>query len=411
MRLNNAMRITLEDIREAAAVIAGGVEETPFLYSRVLSRLSGAEVFLKFENLQYTGSFKDRGALNCLLGLGEEERRRGVAAVSAGNHAQAVAYHAQRLGIPAVIVMPRYTPNIKVEHTRFFGAEVRLEGEGLEESVRVAVHLARERGLFLVHPYDDRRVIAGQGTVALEMLAVHGELDVLIIPVGGGGLIAGSAVAAKAVRPAIEIYGVQTDRYPAMAEALAGREPKCGTFSIAEGIAVKKPGSLTLPIVRQLVEEILVVTEQGIEKAVLSLLEVEKTVVEGAGAAPLAALFANAGRFKGRRVGLLLSGGNIDMPVLSSIIQRGLVCSERLVRLVVDLRDVPGSLAEVTRLIASVDGNIVQIDHQRTFSLLPVQLTEVEFTLQTRGAAHAKEIISVLRQADFKVRIVKNLIS
>ncbi|MEJ2690986.1 MAG: threonine ammonia-lyase, partial [Deltaproteobacteria bacterium] len=384
-------------------------EETPFLYSRVLSRVSGAEVFLKFENLQFTGSFKDRGALNCLLGLSKEERSRGVVAASAGNHAQAVAYHAQRLGVPAVIVMPRYTPNIKVEHTRSFGADVRLEGEGLEESVEVAVQLAREQGLFLVHPYDDRRVIAGQGTVVLEMLSARDDLDVFIIPVGGGGLIAGNAVAAKAMRPAIEIYGVQTERYPAMVEALAGREPKCGSFSIAEGIAVKKPGILTLPIIRQLVEEILVVSEQDIEKAVLLLLEVEKTVVEGAGAAPLAALLANPERFKGRRVGLILSGGNIDMPVLSSIIQRGLVRSERLVRLVIDLRDVPGSLAEVTKLIASADGNIVQIDHQRTFSLLPVQLTEVEFTLQTRGADHASQILSMLRQAGFKVRIVKNL--
>jgi len=400
------MQITLKEIRSAAEAIAGGVEQTPCLFSRMLSSISGAEVFLKFENLQFTGSFKDRGALNCLLGLTDEARRKGVVAASAGNHAQAVAYHAQRLGIPAVIFMPQHTPNNKVEHTRFFGAEVLLQGKDLEESVQLAKALARERGLFLVHPYDDPMVIAGQGTIALEMLAARGDLDALVVPVGGGGLIAGNALAAKSVRPAIEIYGVQTERYPSMVDALAGRPAKCGTFTIAEGIAVKKPGKLTLPVIRRHVDELLVVSEEDIEKAVLLLLEVEKNVVEGAGAAALAAVLANKARFKDKKTGIILSGGNIDMPVLSSIIQRGLVRSARLVRLVADLRDVPGSLAEVAKLMAEAGGNIVQIEHQRTFSSLPVQLAEVEFILQTRGVDHAAHIMETLRQAGCRVRTV-----
>jgi len=398
------MEITLQDILKAAAAITGGVVQTPCLFSRVLSRICGAEVFVKFENLQFTGSFKDRGALNCLLGLDENARRRGVAAASAGNHAQAVAYHAQRLGIPAVVVMPVHTPTFKVEHTRSFGAEVLLEGEGLEEAVRAALRLAEQRGLFLVHPYDDPLVIAGQGTVALEMLDACGELDALFVPVGGGGLLAGNAVAARARRPGIKIFGVQTELYPGMADALAGRSPRFGSFSIAEGIAVKKPGALTLPIIRQLADGILVVSEEEIEKAVLLLLEVEKTVAEGAGAASLATLMVNAGRFQGRKVGVVLSGGNIDMPVLASIIQRGLVRSQRLVRLIVEIRDIPGSLAEVTKIIAAAGGNIVRVDHHRTFSSLPVQHAEVEFTLRTRGPDHAAGIRAALAQTGFPVR-------
>jgi threonine dehydratase len=404
--LNAIMQVTLEDIHKAAGAIAEGVVETPCLSSSVLSRICGAEVILKFENLQFTGSFKDRGALNCLLGLDENERRRGIVAASAGNHAQAVAYHAQRLGIPAVIVMPLHTPSFKVEHTRSFGADVLLEGDGLEEAVQLALRLAREKGLFLVHPYDDPRVISGQGTVVLEMLATCGDLDVLFVPVGGGGLLAGSAVAARTMRPKIEIFGVQSELYPSMVDALAGRNPQFGSLSIAEGIAVKKPGTLTLPIIRQLVNEVLLVSEEEIEKAVLLLLEVEKTVVEGAGAAGLAALIANAGRFKGKKAGVVLSGGNIDMPVLSSIIQRGLVLSQRLVRLVVHLRDIPGSLAKVAGLIAEAGGNIVRVDHHRTFSSLPVQLAEVEFILQARGPDHAADIRRRISRAGFTVRDV-----
>ena len=380
--------------------------ETPCLFSQVLSRIVGAEIFLKFENLQFTGSFKDRGALNCLLGLDENERRRGVVAASAGNHAQAVAYHAQRLGIPAVIVMPLHTPTLKVEHTRSFGAEVMLEGEGLEEAVQLALRFSRERGLFLVHPYDDPRVIAGQGTIALEMMAACGDLDVLLIPVGGGGLLAGNATAAKSLLPGIEIFGVQSELYPSMIDALAGRQPRFGAPSIAEGIAVKKPGTLTLPIIRRLVNEVLPVSEEEIEKAVLLLLEVEKTVVEGAGAAGLAAVIAHVGRFKGKKTGIVLSGGNIDMPVLSSIIQRGLVRSQRLVRLLAHLRDIPGSLADVTKIIAAAGGNIVRVDHHRTFSSLPVQHAEVEFTMRTRGPDHAAGIRADLAQGGFPVRNV-----
>jgi threonine dehydratase len=402
---NEPESVSPQQIREAAELLRGEIVETPCVPSRTISEITGATVVLKFENLQFTASFKERGALVKLLSLGPDERAAGVVAASAGNHALAVAYHAQKLGIGAAIVMPRFTPNVKVEHTRAFGAEVILHGESLEEAGELARTLAQERGREFVHPYDDPKIIAGQGTIALEMLAADPDLQVLVVPVGGGGLISGNAVAAKAIKPAIEVVGVETSRFPSMHAALEGAPIECGTTTIAEGIAVKEPGRLTLPLVRKLVEEIVLVEEGTIEEAVLLLLEVEKTVVEGAGAAGLAALLENPERFAGRRVGIILSGGNIDLMTLSSIIQRGLVRSGRLVRLHVEIRDVPGSLAEVTARIGEANANIIEVRHLRTFTTVPLRAAEVEFVLQTRGRDHVEAIVQTLAQAGYEVRL------
>ncbi|MBI2504169.1 MAG: threonine ammonia-lyase [Candidatus Latescibacteria bacterium] len=398
--------VTLEDIRRAAAALEGQVVVTPCAPSQTLSEITGAQVVLKFENLQFTASFKERGALNRLNSLSRlspAQRQRGVIAMSAGNHAQAVAYHAQRLGIPAVIVMPRFTPHVKVERTRHFNAEVILQGENFDEASQCARQLAGERELLLVHPYDDEEVMAGQGTLALEMLAVHPDLEVLVVPVGGGGLIAGVATAAKGVKPSIEVVGVQASRFPAMLQMLQGRPVECGQYSLAEGIAVKHPGRLTLEVARQRVDEILLVDEEDIERAVLLLLEVEKTVVEGAGAAGLAALVRHPARFSDKKVGLVLSGGNIDLLPLSSIIQRGLVRTGRLVRLRAEVRDVPGALAQLTQLLAGADANIVEVNHRRAFTSLPLQSAEVEFVLQTRGQDHLEHIVEELGRAGHRV--------
>ncbi len=396
------MALTLADIRAAALAIRDTTIDTPCVRSRTLSEITGVDLVLKLENLQFTGSFKDRGALVKLLALSEEERRRGVVAMSAGNHAQAVAYHARRLGIPALIVMPRYTPDIKTEHTRAFGAEVILHGEILAEAAELARRLAAERGLTLVHPYDDPQVIAGQGTIALEMLEAWPDLEVLVIPIGGGGLIAGNAIAARAIKPDIEIIGVETRRFPSMQQALQGREPECGTATLADGIAVKIPGQLTLPVIRDLVSRIHLVDEADIEQAVLLLMEVEKLVAEGAGAVGLAAILATRDALAGRRVGLIISGGNIDLPVLSSIIQRGLVHSGRLVRIRVDIRDVPGQLARVAACLGDSGANIIELGHQRTFSPLPLQRVGVEFVLQTRGPQHLRAIMTALDKAGYR---------
>lgn len=391
------MSVTLDDIRTAATRLHGSVERTPCLHSRTLSRIAGCELYLKFENHQFTAAFKERGALNHLLSLSDEERARGVIAMSAGNHAQAVAYHAARLGIRATIVMPRHTPNLKVSNTRALGAEVHLEGEGVAEAGDYAQRLAEERDLVFVHPYDDERIIAGQGTIALEMLQDTPDLDTLVIPIGGGGLIAGNAIAATELRPGIEVVGVQTLRFPAMKQALAGQQVHCGHATLAEGIAVKQPGRLTLPIVRDRVSDIVLVDEPEIERAILLLLEIEKTVVEGAGAAGLAAVLADPERYRGRKVGLILCGGNIDMLALSSVIQRGLVRSGRIVRVRVAIPDVPGALAELTRLLAEQCANVIQIAHQRTFTDISLRATEVEATLETLGSEHTREVIEALR--------------
>ena len=401
------MTITLDDIRQAAAAIAGSIIDTPFLYSRTLSRITGAEVFLKFENHQFTASFKERGALNTLLSLEPAQRQAGVIAASAGNHAQAVAYHAQRLGIAATIVMPRFTPTVKVAHTRAYGAEVILHGDVFDEARQHAMQLADARGLTWIHPYDDARVIAGQGTLALEMLAAQPNLDVLVVPIGGGGMIAGMAIAARALKPGIALVGVQTERFPSMFHAVngTGGDVVFGTSSIADGIAVKQPGALTAPLVRDLVEDVLLVDEEHIEQAILLLLEVEKTVVEGAGGTGLAALLRYPDRFVGRRVGLVLCGGNIDPLTLAGIVERGMVRTSRLTRLTVELRDRPGALAEVTACLAATQANIVEIIHHRAFSNLPVQAVVVELELETRGPEHVREVVAALTDLGFKVDV------
>jgi threonine dehydratase len=399
------MPVFLQDVRNAALAISGAVLNTACLLSRTLSEIAGAQVYLKFENHQFTASFKERGALNKLLSLDAMQRTAGVIAVSAGNHAQGVAYHARRLKIPAVIVMPRFTPNVKVEQTRAFGAEVILHGENFDEAKIHALNVMAQRQLTLVHPYDDDRIIAGQGTIALEMLEAQPDLEVLIVPVGGGGMIAGMASTAKALNPAIEMIGVETMRFPSVFSALKGSTAQFGSNTIADGIAVKEPGKLTLEIIRKRVDDIVLVDEGDIEEAMLLLLEIEKTVVEGAGAAALAGLLRNRGRFAGKKVGVVLSGGNIDPLTLADIIERGMVRAGRLTRLQVQLRDLPGSLAKVTAALAEANANIEEVHHERAFTHLPVQSAVVDFVLQTRGHEHVKQIISVLEAAGFNTRL------
>jgi threonine dehydratase len=399
------MTITVSDVRAAALVLAGNIASTPCLHSRTLSEVSGAEVWLKFENHQFTASFKERGALNKLVSLSAAQRDAGVIAVSAGNHAQGVAYHAKRLGIPAVIVMPRFTPHVKVEQTRAHGAEVILAGDNFDDARMHAMQVMADRRLTLVHPYDDELVIAGQGTIALEMLDAAPDLEVLIVPIGGGGMISGMAVAAKAIKPGIEVIGVQTERFPSMLCAIENRTPVFGASTIADGIAVKQPGKLTLELVRRLVDGILLVDEGDIEAAILLLLEIEKTVAEGAGATGLAALIKHRSHFAGKRVGLVLCGGNIDPLTLADVIQRGMVRTGRLTRLAVTLRDLPGSLATVTAAIAEANANIEEVHHQRAFSNLPLQETEVNFVLETRNFGHVEQVIAHLKALGFDARL------
>ena len=397
--------IDIASIQTARENLRGQVLKTPFTLSRTLSDIFGAEIWLKFENLQFTASFKERGALNRMLTLSDAERAKGVIAVSAGNHAQGVAYHAQRMGVPAVIVMPRFTPTVKVANTRRFGAEVVLAGDTFDDAKAHGYELAQARGLIMIHPYDDEAVISGQGTVALEMLEDQPQLDTLVIAIGGGGLISGVATAAKALKPGIEIVGVQTERFPSMYAAVKGVSMPQGLYTIAEGIAVKSPGALTQPIVSRLVDQIELVSESDIEHAIVVLLEIEKTVVEGAGAAGLAALLraqeAGSDRFKGKRIGLVLTGGNIDPLMLGELIERGMVRAGRLARIRVDLRDLPGALAHATKLIADAQANITEVHHQRAFTSLPVRNVEVDFVLQTRGPEHILEVIDILNAAGF----------
>jgi threonine dehydratase len=398
------MTVTLKDIETAAEVIRGQVIETPFLHSRTLSQITGAEVHLKFENHQFTASFKERGAFNKLSSLTPEERRRGVIACSAGNHAQGVAYHARRLGIPATIVMPRYTPFVKIEQTRGHGAEVILEGDNFDGAKDFALKAAVERALTLVHPYNDEKIIAGQGTCGLEMMRARPDLDALIVAIGGGGLIAGISTAAKSMKPSIDVYGVEVKRFPAMYHAMKGTTPEFAASTIAEGIAVKEPGTLTLPIIRKNVKEVILVDEGDIEEAIVMLLEIEKTVVEGAGAAPLAALLRNRDRFEGKCLALVLGGGNIDPLMMGEIIQRGMVRTGRLSRIMVEIRDVPGSLAKVASCVAEQNGNIEEVRHLRAFTHLAVQNAELELVLKTRNREHVKEIVAALNNCGFNAR-------
>jgi len=406
--------VSIDAVRAAQAALAGHIAETPFLCSRTLSQMLGAEIWLKFENLQFTASFKERGAYNRLLALTPTERTQGVIAVSAGNHAQGVAWHAKMLSVPAVIVMPAHTPTVKVINTERFGAEVVLHGETFDEAKAHGYQLAAERNLTFIHPFDDAAVIAGQGTVALEMLAVQPDLDALVVPVGGGGLIAGMGIAAKAIKPDIQVIGVQTERFAAMHRVLhqdaaaPASAARTNTRTIAEGIAVKSPGELTAAIVRRQVDAITLVGESDIEHAIVMLLEIEKTVVEGAGAAALAAVLRdrNAAQspFRGRRLGLVLSGGNIEPLMLGELIGRGMVQAGRLARIQVDLTDLPGAMATVTRILADARANISEVQHQRAFTTLPAQAVAVDFVLQTRGPAHIAEVIRQLNAAGFAAR-------
>jgi threonine dehydratase len=400
--------VTIDDIRRAATAIAGAVARTPTIASPALSALAGCDLRLKLEILHRSGSFKERGALNKLLTLSPKERRAGVVAMSAGNHAQGIAYHAERLGIPATIVMPEAAPFTKVERTEAFGAKVMLKGDSLVAARQAAEALARDQGLVLVHPYDDPAIIAGQGTIGLELLADCPDLDALVVPVGGGGLISGIAIAAKALKSDIEIVGVQSTLYPSMRRLLRGEDPgpPAAAATLAEGIAVKEPGQLTRRIVAALVSDILLVDEAMLEHAVETLLDRQKLVTEGAGAAGLAAILAAPERFAGRRVAIVLSGGNIDVRLLASILMRGLVREGRLVRLRAELPDLPGALSRVSGIIGKHAGNIVEVHHQRLFHDTSVKRAELDVVVEAQNRRHAEVLISALNAAGFPTRLL-----
>jgi threonine dehydratase len=399
--------VTLDDVRAAAARLAGAVVHTPTLLSRTLSELTGAEVWLKFENLQFTAAYKERGALNKLLLMDQGQRDRGVIAASAGNHAQGLAYHGRRLGIPVTIVMPRATPIIKVQQTEGHGATVILDGERFEDAYVHALEVAQARGLTFVHPFDDLQIIAGQGTVALEMLGDVPQLDTLIIPIGGGGLASGMAVAAKGLQPGIEIVGVQAELYPSMYAQLRGLKLPCEGDSLAEGIAVKQPGEITFGIIRALLDEVVLVAERELEKSVALLLTIEKTVVEGAGAAGLAALLAHPGRFRDRKVGIVLCGGNIDTRLLANVLLRDLARSGRLARLRLRLQDRPGALFNVARVFDEQQVNIIEISHQRVFTTLPAKGLITDIECETRDRQHLERLIAALQREGYDVSQVE----
>ena len=388
------MKVTLADIEAAHRVVADVVLRTPMLPAPKLSALTGAEVYVKYENLQVTNSFKDRGALVKLTSLNEAERKRGVIAMSAGNHAQSVAYHAARLGIPASIVMPVTTPFVKVAATRSYGAEVVLHGDTVAEAEARCAQMQAQRNLVLVHPYDDPAIIAGQGTIALEMLEDMPRLDTLVIPIGGGGLIAGNAIAARAKNPAIEIVGAEAALYPSVWNALRGENRPIGGPTLAEGIAVKNVGKLTLPIIRELVADIILLDEAYLERAVNAYLTLQKTMAEGAGAAGLAALLAKPERFKGRKIGLILCGGNIDPRVLASIMVRELERDSRIVSFRLTIPDRPGVLGIIATRIGSLGANILEVNHRRLFLDVPAKGAKLDVTIETRDTAHAEEIMA-----------------
>jgi threonine dehydratase len=401
MSVTIADDVTIGDIEAARRTIAGRVLRTPMLPAPKLSALTGAEVHVKYENLQVTNSFKERGAVNKLSALAPAERARGVIAMSAGNHAQAVAYHAARMGIPATIVMPVTTPFVKIDATQSCGAEVVLEGETVAEAQVRAQTLAQERGLTFVHPYDDRLVIAGQGTIALEMLEESPDLDMLVVPIGGGGLIAGCAIGARAGRPAIEIVGAEAALYPSFWNALHGEQRPLGGATLAEGIAVKNVGELTLPIVRALVAEIVLVDEGQLERAVNAYLTLQKTMAEGAGAAGLAAMLARPERFHRRKVGLILCGGNIDPRILASIMVRGLKRAERIVSFRLTIPDRPGVLGQISTRLGQLGANILEVDHRRSFLDVPAKGARLDVTVEARGRAHGDEIFRALEAEGF----------
>jgi threonine dehydratase len=399
--------VTLDDVRAAHARIAPSIVRTPTLLSRTLSQLTGATVYLKFENLQFTAAYKERGALNKLMQLDADERRRGVIAASAGNHAQGLAYHAARLGIPATIVMPRPTPTVKVQQTEGHGAQIILHGERFDDAYAHALEVAADRGLVFVHPFDDPAIIAGQGTVAIEMLEDVPEIDTFAIPIGGGGLISGCATVAKAIDPAIRVIGVQAELYPSMYAKLRGLKLPCEGDTLAEGIAVKQPGDITFGIVRELVDDVLLVAERDLERALSLLLQIEKTVVEGAGAAGLAAMLAHPAQFKGRTVGVVLCGGNIDTRLLANVLLRDLARSGRLARLRIRLQDRPGALFNVARVFDEQQVNIIEIYHQRVFTTLPAKGLITDIECETRDRAHLDRLMDALAREGYEASRVE----
>lgn len=406
-RDNTTLPVSIQDIQSAHLAISGSVLETPCLQSRTLSEIIGASVYLKFENLQFTASFKERGALNKLLSLSPEQRERGVIAMSAGNHAQGVAYHANRLNIPATIVMPHGTPTVKVQQTEGHGAKVILHGQKLEDAAQHAQALAKSEKLTFVHPYDDPKVIAGQGTIGLEMLRDVPELECLVVPIGGGGLISGISIAARSINPNIEIIGVQAELYPSMAAKIKGYDAICDGDSLAEGIAVKYPGELTYPIVNALVNDIVLVSETDLERAVSLFLTIEKTVTEGAGAAGLAAVLAHPDRFRGKTIGLVICGGNIDTRLLANVLLRELAREGRLARLRVRLKDRPGELFNVSRIFHEQQVNIIEVSHQRVFTKLPAKGTYADIEVETRDRRHLDQLIEALKQNNYDVRLIE----
>jgi threonine dehydratase len=396
--------VTLKDIEAAAKAIEGHIERTPLRYSRTLSDITGAQVWIKFENLQFTASFKERGALNKLLSLSNSEKAAGVIAMSAGNHAQGVAYHAAKLGIPATIVMPKGTPFVKIEHTRNFGAKVIIDGETLADADAYSREIEKKEKLTYVHPFDDEKIIAGQGTVGLEIMEDLADFDAIVIPVGGGGLSSGIATAIKARRPAVAIYGVEPEMYPSLSAEMRGEEPKVGGATIAEGIAVKKVGRITSAILRTLMEKVILVSEDALERAVTLFVTVEKTVAEGAGAAGLAALLAEPQLFRNRKVVLVLSGGNIDTRLLASVLTRSLVREKRITSVRIIGNDQPGLLAKVSTVIGDNGGNIIEVNHNRLALDVPAKGAEFDITIETRDARHTQEIIDALTRAGFPPR-------
>jgi len=400
------MTISIEDIRAAAGQIAGEVVRTPLVPAPRLGQILGCQLHLKLESLQYTGSFKDRGALVKLKSLTSTQAKAGVIAMSAGNHAQGVAYHAQRLGIPATIVMPEFAPFGKVERTRALGGRVVLTGDTLDASGIAAGEIAERENLTFVHPYDDPLIVAGQGTIGLEIMADAPDLDTLVVPIGGGGMISGIATAAKAANPGIEIFGVESDLFPSMYRAIRDLAPASGGQTLADGIAVKNPGKLTRPIIERLVAEIFLVDEASVEAAVSLLIEEQKIVAEGAGAAGIAAIVNHKERFAGRKVGVVIGGGNIDVRLLSWVLTRGMVRDGRIVRLRIGIVDRPGVLARVTTLIGETGGNIIEVHHQRLFYDVPAKQADVDAVVETRSAAHVEEILERLRADGFPARVL-----
>ena len=403
----NSPSVTLSDINAAAARIGGDIVRTPTLHSITLSALTGAEVFLKFENLQFTAAFKERGALNKLLLMPDAARAKGVIAASAGNHAQGLAYHAARLGIPATIVMPIPTPTVKITQTEGHGATVVLYGETFDEAYAHARLLEIERGMTFVHPFDDVDIIAGQGTIALEMLADAPSIDTLVIPIGGGGLLSGIGTAAKGLNPDIEIIGVQAELFPSMYALMNDRDMPSEGDTLAEGIAVKHPGVITREMVCALTDEIILVSERNLERAVSLLLQIEKTVVEGAGAAGLAAMLTSPERFKGKTVGIVLCGGNIDTRLLANVLLRDLARSGRLARLRIRLQDRPGALFRVAQIFHEQSVNIIEVYHQRVFTTLPAKGLITDIECETRGPEHLARLIAALGEAGYEVSPVE----